>query len=91
MSAPTRTQVLGLYRQFIKNASHFNDYNFRNYFLRRAKTTFRENRDVKDQEKLDALYTDALKDLGVLKRQSLISQMYTFDKLVVEPLRQKHE
>ncbi|AQZ13312.1 ISD11 (YER048W-A) [Zygosaccharomyces parabailii] len=91
MSTPTRTQVLGLYKQFIKNANHFNDYNFRNYFLRKAKTVFRENRDVKDQEKLQDLYTSALKDLGVLKRQSLISQMYTFDKLVVEPLDQKLE
>ncbi|GAV54206.1 hypothetical protein ZYGR_0AK07080 [Zygosaccharomyces rouxii] len=91
MSSLTRTQVLGLYKQFIKNANNFNDYNFKNYFLRRARTLFRENRDIKDQQKLDSLYANALKDLGVLKRQSLISQMYTFDKLVVEPLKPKHE
>lgn len=91
MSSLTRTQVLGLYKQFIKNANNFNDYNFKNYFLRRTRTLFRENREVKDQQKLDSLYTNALKDLGVLKRQSLISQMYTFDKLVVEPLKSDHE
>ncbi|EDZ72610.1 YER048W-Ap-like protein [Saccharomyces cerevisiae AWRI1631] len=37
------------------------------------------------------LFKEAKNDLGVLKRQSVISQMYTFDRLVVEPLQgRKH-
>lgn len=36
-------------------------------------------------EQLAKLYQDAKADLGMLKRQAIISQMYTFDKLVVEP------
>lgn len=78
--------MLGLYKQIIKNANRFNDYNFRQYFLRKARTEFRANKDVADAKVLDALISDAQKDLGVLKRQSIISQLYTFDKLVVEPL-----
>lgn len=89
--APTRRQVLRLYKQFIKNANQFNDYNFREYFLRRARSSFKENKVIEDANKLNSLFSDAQRDLGVLKRQSIISQMYTFDKLVVEPLHKHHK
>lgn len=88
--APTKGQVLQLYKQFIKNAKQFNDYNFREYFLRRARLGFRENKELHDPQQLNDLYIQAQRDLGVLKRQSLLSQMYTFDKLVVEPLKKGH-
>ncbi|CCE94085.1 Isd11p TDEL_0H02260 [Torulaspora delbrueckii] len=91
MSAtPTRGQVLKLYKQFMKNARQFNDYNFREYFIRRARIGFKENKDVHDSQKLNTLFKEAQRDLGVLKRQSVLSQMYTFDKLVVEPLIKSH-
>lgn len=85
----SKSQVLGLYKQIIKNASRFNDYNFKQYFLRKARTEFKANKGVADAAQIEALVKDAQKDLGVLKRQSIISQMYTFDKLVVEPLPKK--
>lgn len=88
---PTRPQVLKLYKQFVKNAKQFSDYNFREYFLRRTRSGFKENKSIQDPAKLAAAYENALKDLGVLKRQSVISQMYTFDKLVVEPLNKTHK
>ncbi|QLG73841.1 hypothetical protein HG535_0F03520 [Zygotorulaspora mrakii] len=87
--SPSRRQVLRLYKQLIKNANQFNDYNFREYFLRRARNTFKENKSVQDAAKLQSLFAEGQRDLGILKRQSIISQMYTFDKLVVEPLH-KH-
>lgn len=87
---PSRAQVLALYKQFIKNANGFNNYNYREYFLRKARTTFRKNRALEDPATISAAWDTALKDLGVLKRQSVISQMYTFDKQVVEPLDPKH-
>lgn len=89
--APTRPQVLKLYKQFVKNAKQFSDYNFREYFLRRTRSGFKENMSVRDPVKLAAAYEEAQKNLGVLKRQSVISQMYTFDKLVVEPLGRSHK
>ncbi|QLQ80558.1 hypothetical protein HG537_0D05590 [Torulaspora globosa] len=89
--APTRSQVLSLYKQFVKNAKQFNDYNFREYFLRRARFDFKQNAKIHDPTRLAAIYEEAQKNLGVLKRQSVISQMYTFDKLVVEPLHKSHK
>lgn len=89
-TVPTRPQVLALYRQFVKNANNFNNYNFREYFLRKARTTFKESKQLQDSTKVNAAWEEAQRELGVLKRQSVISQMYTFDKLVVEPLRKKH-
>ncbi|CCD25270.1 Isd11p NDAI_0E04530 [Naumovozyma dairenensis CBS 421] len=84
--APTRRQVLSLYKQFIKNANQFNNFNFREYFLRKSRASFKQNSTIQDAEKLSKLYQDAKNDLSALKRQSVISQMYTFDKLVVEPV-----
>lgn len=90
-TAPTRRQVLSLYKEFIKNANQFNNYNFREYFLSKTRTTFRKNMNQQDPKVLMNLFKEAKNDLGVLKRQSVISQMYTFDRLVVEPLQgRKH-
>lgn len=88
--APGRSQVLSLYKQFIKNSRNFNNYNFREYFLRRAREEFRKNASVTDPAQASELYSAAKQDLGTLKRQSIISQMYTFDKLVVEPIPKEH-
>lgn len=89
-AGPTRAQVLALYKQFIKNANGFNNYNYREYFLRKARTTFREHKTLTDPASVETAWEIANKELGVLKRQSVISQMYTFDKQVVEPLDRKH-
>ncbi|CCC70362.1 hypothetical protein NCAS_0E02920 [Naumovozyma castellii] len=83
-ATPSRLQVLSLYKQFIRNSNQFNNFNFREYFLRISREKFKENAPIQDKEKVAKLYEAAQRDLGVLKRQKLISQMYTFDKLVVE-------
>ncbi|EDO16138.1 hypothetical protein Kpol_1070p21 [Vanderwaltozyma polyspora DSM 70294] len=88
-AAPSRGQVLNLYKQFIKNANQFNNYNFKEYFLRRSRESFRANSKIQDPVELAKVYRDAQFDLAVLKRQSIISQLYTFDKLVVEPVAEK--
>ncbi|SMN19953.1 similar to Saccharomyces cerevisiae YER048W-A ISD11 Protein required for mitochondrial iron-sulfur cluster biosynthesis [Maudiozyma saulgeensis] len=89
-TAPTRLQVLALYKQFIKNSKQFNNYNFREYFLRRSRDSFKQNMALQKPEEVSRAYSDAKEELGILKRQAVISQMYTFDKLVVEPLNNKH-
>lgn len=85
-----RNQVLGLYRQFMKNAYHYNNYNFKNYFIRRTKDAFKENVGLKDSEQIDQAIQKANRELKVLERQSKISQMYSTEKLVVEPLDNHH-
>lgn len=85
--AYTSTQVLGLYRSLLRNSYKFQHYNFREYFLRQTKGEFRKNRAVPDNQ---ILVEDAMKELAVLKRQAAVSQMYHFDKLVVEKLDKHH-
>ncbi|AGO11665.1 AaceriADL113Cp [[Ashbya] aceris (nom. inval.)] len=85
MAGPTRAGVLHLYRDFVRSSRRFNNYNFREYFMRRSRDTFKRHREASGEE-LQQLWVRAQQEIGVLKRQSVISQMYTFDKLVVEQL-----
>lgn len=81
------TNVLKLYRNLLREASRFDHYNFREYFLRQTRTGFREQRKIADNSEA---YAEAQKNLAMLKRQAAISNMYHFDKLVVEKLDKKH-
>ncbi|CDO94294.1 unnamed protein product [Kluyveromyces dobzhanskii CBS 2104] len=89
VAGSSKVQILHMYKEFIRNSNKIQNYNFREYFLRRARESFRANKNVKSPEKISELISEAEKDLGVLKRQSVISNMYTFDKLVVEPLKKR--
>lgn len=83
----SKDKVLKLYRSLLRNSYKFDNYSFREYFLRQTRNEFRKHKQVPDNE---ALVENALKDLAVLKRQSTISKMYHFDKLVVEKLDRHH-
>lgn len=89
-SVPTKSQVLSLYRQFMRHSTQFNNYNFSHYFVRRSRDAFKEAKSVNDSEEVSKLFQKAREELNVLERQSKISQMYSFDKLVVEPLDNHH-
>mmetsp|Transcript_6179 Transcript_6179/g.14766 ORF Transcript_6179/g.14766 Transcript_6179/m.14766 type:complete len:88 (-) Transcript_6179:63-326(-) len=74
-------EVTHLYRQVLRAAGSFSDYNFRAYFLRRARDDFRGfglrwQRGSIDAAGTDAFLQDANETLGMLKRQSTLSQMY---------------
>lgn len=88
--APTSKQVLLLYKSILSKANKFDNYNFREYFKRKAQHDFRENRNVVDEQEVTRFYNDAIDTLAVLSRQSAVSQMFTFEKLVVEPLKKHH-
>lgn len=77
----SKAQVLSVYRSLLRNSNKFDNYNFREYFLRKTKGDFRKYKSVPDNTALVEL---AYNDLAVLKRQAAISQMYHADKLVVE-------
>ena len=38
---PSRRMILSLYSKMLRTSHSFSSYNFRNYFIRRTKTTFR--------------------------------------------------
>ncbi len=84
MSALASPKSLSLYRSCLRESRKFTNYNFREYFIRRTRDAFKENQKLTDPTLIHDQLIRAEKDLAVLKRQSVISQMYTFEKLVVE-------
>mmetsp|Transcript_27253 Transcript_27253/g.43729 ORF Transcript_27253/g.43729 Transcript_27253/m.43729 type:complete len:87 (+) Transcript_27253:128-388(+) len=73
-------EVLHLYRQVLRAAGSFRDYNFRSYFSRRAREDFRaflEKRQVGDAATSEeAFLEDTTRHLGMLRRQGTLSQLY---------------
>ena len=72
---PTRFQALSLYRQLIRSANKFNDYNIKSYAQRRIRNGFIENYKV-NTEIATQQYEWGLTQLAMVQRQSMISQMY---------------
>mmetsp|Transcript_73205 Transcript_73205/g.136801 ORF Transcript_73205/g.136801 Transcript_73205/m.136801 type:complete len:88 (+) Transcript_73205:78-341(+) len=75
------TEVAHLYRQVLRAAGSFSDYNFREYFLRRARDDFRgfalrSKIGSLDAAGTDAFLQDARENLQMLQRQSTLSQLY---------------
>ncbi|KAH8886835.1 hypothetical protein GQ53DRAFT_694378 [Thozetella sp. PMI_491] len=77
-------QVRSLYRQLLRQGNQFAAYNFREYAKRRTRDAFRENKDVEDPRRIQELVQKGLKELQVMKRQTVVSQFYQLDRLVVE-------
>ncbi|XP_069880741.1 LYR motif-containing protein 4 isoform X1 [Dipodomys merriami] len=84
MAASSRAQVLDLYRAMLRESKHFNSYNYRTYAVRRIRDAFRENKNVKDPVEIQALVNKAKRDLGLIRRQVHIGQLYSTDKLIIE-------
>ncbi|KAF9924358.1 hypothetical protein FBU30_005661 [Linnemannia zychae] len=85
-----RNHVLGLYKDLLHYSSKFAAYNFRDYAVRRTRDAFHAAKNETDPAKIEALIKKAEQQLEVVKRQSLISQLYGGEKLVVEnPKNQK--
>lgn len=86
----TTKQVLGLYKQLLERAYKFDNYNFKEFAKRKVVDSFKANKSLKDEEAIKTFYNNGINQLAMLKRQTTISQMFTFDKLVVEPLKKHH-
>ncbi|KAF8985460.1 LYR motif-containing protein 4 [Entomortierella lignicola] len=87
--AAHRTQVLSLYRSLLHHSSRFAAYNFRDYAIRRTRDAFQAAKNETDPAKIETLIHKAQQQLEVVKRQSLISQLYSGEKLVLETQKQK--
>jgi len=84
MASQTAPQALYLYRQLLRYSNRFANYNFREYGRRRTRDAFREHRNVEDPSRINELLEKGFNDLRMLKRQSVISEFYQMDRLVVE-------
>ncbi|KAI8584277.1 hypothetical protein K450DRAFT_219066 [Umbelopsis ramanniana AG] len=84
----TKTQVISLYRQFLRSGSKFGAYNFRDYAIRRARDGFRSHMNEADPEKISAFIKKAEQELKVVQRQSTISSMFNSgQRLIIEEQR----
>ncbi|KAF2255074.1 hypothetical protein BU26DRAFT_514870 [Trematosphaeria pertusa] len=77
-------QVRSLYRSLLRTGGQFASYNFREYAKRRTRDAFREHQNETDERRIQELVQKGLKELQVMKRQTVISQFYQLDRLVVE-------
>ncbi|PHH81802.1 hypothetical protein CDD82_7844 [Ophiocordyceps australis] len=77
-------QVKSLYRQLLRQGGQFSAYNFREYAKRRTRDAFREHKGEQDQRKIQELVQKGLRELQVMKRQTVVGQFYQLDRLVIE-------
>lgn len=64
-----------MYRQLLKTALRFQDYNFRTYFHRRIREEFRRGQ---------ISLSEAKSHLAILQRQTTVQGLYSAGKSVVE-------
>ena len=77
-------RLASLFKEMIRASNNFTDYNFRTYFVRRVREEFKRHDNVKSPEERDKFIAEAEKMLGVLQRQSALSQFYKGLKLPIE-------
>lgn len=74
--APTRSEVLSLFRSLMRTAREFKDYNVREYTKRRTVDAFRHNRHLSDTKEVATAFADGKVQLGVAKRQAVVYSLY---------------
>ncbi|KAF1819186.1 uncharacterized protein K489DRAFT_384087 [Dissoconium aciculare CBS 342.82] len=84
MSTPTALEVRSLYRSLLRQSRQFAAYNFREYAKRRTRDAFREHRAESDTQRIQDLMQKGTKELQILRRQTVVSQFFQLDRLVVE-------
>ncbi|CZT14833.1 probable ISD11 Iron-Sulfur protein biogenesis, Desulfurase-interacting protein [Ramularia collo-cygni] len=84
MASTTAVEVRSLYRSLLRQSNQFAAYNFREYAKRRTRDAFREHSTESDARRIQELTQHGLKELQVLKRQTVVSQFFQLDRLVVE-------
>ncbi|KAL1667457.1 hypothetical protein GGF50DRAFT_124786 [Schizophyllum commune] len=83
-AAPSKHAILSLYHSTLRVSNSFSSYNFRNYFLRRARENFRAMQEADDTSALSKQYSEAVKELAVLRRSAIVNQLYGGWRLAVE-------
>jgi D-alanyl-D-alanine dipeptidase len=75
-AAPSRAEVLSLFRALLRTGRKFSDYNIREYTCRRAADAFRDNRALADAPAAAAAFAEGKQQLEVAKRQVLVYSLY---------------
>ncbi|KAL3994637.1 Complex1_LYR-like family protein [Acanthocheilonema viteae] len=83
MGSIPQTDWICLYKQLLRSASQFPQYNYREFFKRRIRDHFKaavKNNDISETE----FHVKCQELLQVIRRQSTLYQSYPISKLVVE-------
>lgn len=75
-AAPTRAEVLALFRSLLRTGRRFSDYNIREYTKRRTIDAFRHNQNLSDPSSVSTAYSDGKSQLEIAQRQALVYQLY---------------
>ena len=80
----SRSATIGLYRDLLRAARGFNNYNFREYALRRVREDVREGSTLSGDDALQLAYERGRQQLAMLRRQSAISAMFPQERHAME-------
>lgn len=72
----TAAEVKALFRAFLREGRKFPNYNIREYIKRRSKEEFHANADLCDPAVLVTLWQGAKQQLEVVRKQSLVYNLY---------------
>eukprot|EP01031_Cornospumella_fuschlensis_P042989 gene42989-52540_t len=88
-TAPSRLQVLSLYRGILRNANKFPNYNFKAHAKRRTVAAFHECKSLVDSQQIQEKYRFGQDQLELIRRQALLSSLYPEDPSVVTQVKRQ--
>lgn len=77
-----KVQILKLYKDLLKEASSFRSYYYKNYFIRKVETQFKQP--LEDGQAPEEFVTKSEDMLAMLKRQTMVDNAYNTSSLVIE-------
>ncbi|PNH07589.1 LYR motif-containing protein 4B [Tetrabaena socialis] len=72
----TAMEARSLFRALVREGRRFPNYNLREYIQRRAREGFRESSSVADPAVVKSLLQSGRQELEVVKRQSVVYQLF---------------
>jgi len=82
---PSRQGVLTLYRDLLRAARGFSNYNFREYAMQRVREDVREASTLSGVDAVELAYQQGRQQLAMLRRQASISGMFPQERHAMEP------
>ncbi|KAK3021018.1 hypothetical protein RJ639_045149 [Escallonia herrerae] len=73
---PSRSEILALFRSFLRTARQYTDYNIREYTKRRTSDAFRRNGHISHPAAAAAAFSDGKSQLEVARRQAVVYSLY---------------
>jgi len=83
----SRTQILSLYKNMMRESYKFPDFNFRSYAVRRVRDEFKASKTLSDTNDISKQLANARMNFEVIKRQATISHLFDIKQpLTIEKL-----